>query len=169
MEEYNGLSLLSGNVAKQFLSICVVTVMVLAIALSYYYQSKKHGYEKSTRLMIIVQEFVYQIKVLINGIMGPKYIFMGPYVLMLGSILLFSNTLTIFTFQEPTSSLSVTLLLAICTWFLTQAFAIRQQRWGYLYGFFAKLKIKNKVVFAIPNPLSVIEKISPLISLSIRL
>lgn len=170
MDAYNGLSLFVGDVLVQFISIITIVVVVSALSLTYYIQCKKHGYANQTKFMAIINIAVQKVKMNVNDIMGPKYLYVTPLILMIATYVLFANTIYVFSFAEPTSSLTVTATLGFFTWFTTLCFGIKTSKLRYLSQFVVKIKNKEgKTVFAMVNPLEIVSKLTPLISLSFRL
>lgn len=114
----------------------------------------------------VVQLGILYVETLHNMIMeniGEKH--GKKFSAYLGSVfiyLLLANTIGLLGFETPTSSLSVTLVLAIITFILIQASSISQNGVkGYFKGFFEPI-----FPFVIPNFFGTV---APLISLSMRL
>lgn len=90
---------------------------------------------------------------------GKKF---SAYIGSVFIYLLLANTVGLFGFESPTSSLSVTLVYSIITWLLIIAASISQNGFkGWVKGFFEPF-----FPFVIPN---IFGMLAPLISLSMRM
>ncbi|SEF39023.1 ATP synthase F0 subcomplex A subunit [Caloramator fervidus] len=94
--------------------------------------------------------------------MGKKYIKFAPFIGTLAIFLTFMNLFDLFGFRPPTSDYSVALGLAIMSFVLIQANAIKENGLKHYFKAFAK-------PFSFMLPLNIIERLVVPISLSLRL
>lgn len=99
----------------------------------------------------------------VDEIVSHKYIDkLGPYILSIAIYILISNYIGLLGFDNPTANYSVTLVLALITWFLIQATDIKYSGLkGYIHSYFEPI-----FPFVIPN---LFGALAPLISMSLRL
>jgi len=155
----------------QIVSIAVVAIILVILSVVYFVKSRRiksneapHGY------VLLVEIAVGFVRNLVVDTLGPKMEKITPYVLYLFAYIGLSNIIGIFGLDNPTSSLTVTLSLAIVTWVIMWAVGLKYQKLSYLKGFCLCVKTKKgKKIPVMINPLEVISNIAPLISLSFRL
>ncbi|MEA5026820.1 MAG: FoF1 ATP synthase subunit a [Erysipelotrichaceae bacterium] len=145
-------------------SIVVITLAIVAFL--FYANRKLRTYDplaKPTGIVLLLMMGVTAVDNMVrketNEIITVN---LGPYIGMLAVYLVISNISGLFAIESPTANYSVTLTLATITVFLVEKNAIKFNGLkNYLKGFFEPF-----VPFFIMN---VLGKISPLISLSMRL
>ncbi len=155
---------LENLIQPEQLSIILVTTFLTFGFIFVGKYMKKLDYTKSpTGLAAVGVLFVEMVTNMTVGNMGEKY--GKPMSVYIGSVfiyLLFANTFGLFGFEPPTGNFSVTLVLAVISWFLIQGVSIKHKGFkGYIKSFFEPL-----FPFVIPN---VVGLVAPLISLSMRL
>lgn len=87
---------------------------------------------------------------------------MTPYIIVLWVYIFVSNIISLFGLSSPTSNLSVTLLLALITWFMIQFVQIKFNGiGGYLHSFLEPI--------AVMLPMNIFGLFSTMVSMSLRL
>lgn len=152
------------------ISIFVVFIILFSITIYYYFSIRKLGPKDIPHgFALFIFSFIEYIKQLVYEILGPKFIKITPYFLYLFSYILLSNLLGIIGFENPTSSATVTLTMGLCTFIGTLVIALKYQRLSFFRTFTLNVKIKNRSIPIMINPLEIVGKITPLISISMRL
>lgn len=124
---------------------------------------------------LIIYTMIESIKGLVRDILGPEFEKITPYFIFLASYIFCSNLIGIFGIENPTGSVTVTFSLGIITFIGMLVVGFRYQRISYLKHFTFAISVKSKKTNkkrSIPvmiNPMEVIGKITPLISISLRL
>lgn len=162
---YNPLSL-----QPQIISIAIVLIILASIYIAYYFKLKKVKVDEAPKgLVLIIQIFINWMRGLVLEILGPKFEKATPYFLFLFSYILFSNLIGILGIANPTASLTVTLSLGFVTWITIFVVGIKFQKLSFFKKFFIKIKINDKSIPLMINPLEIVASITPLISISFRL
>lgn len=119
--------------------------------------------KKPVGFLNIVEILVESINNLVKTTMGERNMKFAPFIFALMLFLLVANLLGLVGLAPPTSDYSVTLSLALVTFFTTQImmFKTRKGLWGYLKSFGEP--------FVALTPLNVIGELANPISLSFRL
>ncbi|MEG0992131.1 MAG: F0F1 ATP synthase subunit A [Malacoplasma sp.] len=152
------------------ISISIVVAILLIITIYYYFSIKKLGPKDIPKgFALFIFTLIEYVKQLVHEILGPKYVKITPYFLYLFSYILLSNLLGLIGFENPTTSATVTLTMGLCTFIGTLVIAIKYQRLSFLMQFTINVKIKNKSIPVMINPLEIIGKLTPLVSISMRL
>lgn len=159
-----------------FFSIIVVTIIMTIIIFYYYFSIRKlkpNETPKGFALLLFI--LVNYAKQLVFEVLGPRFIKITPYFLMLFGYILLSNFVGIVGFENPTASVTVTLSMGFVTFIGTFVIGFKYQRLSYLKKFLLGFHITNKTTNKktyIPlfvNPLEMIGGVTPLISISLRL
>lgn len=154
-----------------------ITMLIISIIVFYYYFSirKLEPNETPKGFALLLFILVNYSKQLVFEVLGPKFLKLTPYFLMLFGYILISNLIGIVGFENPTSSVTVTLSMGLVTFIGTFVIGFKYQRLSYLRKFLIGFNIKNKETGEktyIPiflNPLEMIGSVTPLISISLRL
>lgn len=159
-----------------FLSIIITMLIMIIIILYYFFSIRKLKPNETPRgFALLLFILVNYSKQLVFEILGPKFIRITPYFLMLFGYIIISNLIGIAGFENPTSSVTVTLSMGFVTFIGTFIIGFKYQRLSYLRKFLFGISIKNKDTnkkIYIPiflNPLEIIGSVTPLISISLRL
>jgi F-type H+-transporting ATPase subunit a len=158
------------NYVPQITGLIVVLILITFLFLLYYSKIRnvrKNVYPRS--FAFIFQIYVEMIHNLLVQSMGPKFEKMTPYFIYLFTYILFGNIISIFGFESPTSSLTVTLSLALVTFFGIFVVGFKYQKLSFLKKYTFNIKIKGKKIPVMVNPLNVAGAFAPLLSLSFRL
>lgn len=164
IKEYNPWSL-----QPQILSIGVITILFCVLAIIYYVKLKKQKDEEAKGFVLLVQIFITFIKNLIVELFGPKGEKFTSFFVFLFSYICLSNLVGIIGLSNPTSSFTITFSLGLMMWFGVLIIGLKYQKLTYIKNFCFCLKVKNKQIPLIINPLNLASNISPLISISLRL
>ncbi len=170
------LSLRWDNAVPHLTGIVVVFVFIL-ISILYYRKAMINlkPDETPTGYALIIFIMIENIKGLVRDILGPEFEKITPYFIFLASYIFCSNMIGIFGFENPTGSITVTFSLGIITFIGMLVIGFRYQRISYLKNFTINISVKskktgkeNKIPVMI-NPIEIIGKITPLISISFRI
>lgn len=133
------------------LLVAVVLVVVVACL-----RIKKQDPEKAPSLFrLVLEKYITFFEHVFQDVSDGKIDRSAPYIFGLANFLLIGNMLALFGLEPISGVYSVTLTLALITWIGTTTLAIIHQK----LTFFIKLL----------NPLEVVGRVAPLISLSFRL
>jgi len=161
--------------APFILSIGFVTIILLIIFGYYKYSmSKLHADDCPGGITLILFIMINYFKNMTRDLLGESFEGLTPFFIALFSYLLTSNLVGLISLTPPTASITVTLSLGFITWIGTQVIGIRYQKWNYLKSIFINITIKTKEgkktrIPIIPNPIEILGKITPLVSISFRL
>ena len=162
--------IVSSDILQVILGIGITTFIFFVIGFLYFFQSRKlKPDDKPTLVVLFVDTILDMIKKMILLSLGKKYIKFTPYFFMLFMFLAISNISAIIGIREATTSYTVPLTLTLITWVGSQIFAIKYQRLSYLTSFLVGAKIKGRKWYFFINPLEIVSRITPIISLSMRL
>lgn len=154
----------------EIISIPVTLLILLVCIFIYYFKVKKSTPDKApTGYVLMVEILVTSFENMTIELLGERYKKITPYFLVLFVYISISNLLGIVGLMPPTSSLTVTFSMGIITFFGTIYMGLKHQRLSYLKNFMLKIKVKNKEIPIMINPLSLISEIAPLLSISMRL
>lgn len=152
-------------VAKEIPAIIVITLF-LCVSMIYLAKKiqKQDPYQKPKGLLFVALFFVETIDSFVRQNMDNDAVKnFGPYIGSLALYLFFSNISGLTGFlNPPTASFSITITVTIITWVLIERQGLKSNGIkGYIKGLFEPIP-----VFFVPN---IFGKLSPLISLSVRL
>jgi len=155
----------------QIVSIAIVAIILVILSIIYFRKSRKiNANEAPTGYVLLVEIYVGFVRNLVVDTLGPKMEKATPYILYLFSYIGLSNLIGIFGFDNPTSSLTVTVSLALATWIGVWVIGFKYQKLSYLKNFCLCVTTKKgKKIPVFINPLEIISNVAPLISLSFRL
>lgn len=124
---------------------------------------------------LIIFSMIESVRGMVRDILGPEFDKVTPYFLFLASYIFCSNMVGIFGIENPTGSVTVTFSLGVVTFIGMLVIGFRYQRISYLKQFTVNISIKSKKTGKkrkIPimiNPIEILGKITPLISISFRI
>ncbi|MCV3728616.1 F0F1 ATP synthase subunit A [Ureaplasma miroungigenitalium] len=164
MENYKPLDVLVA--VPHIGAVIMVTLIILTISLVYYFNVRKlKVHDVPNRFVLIIQAIVNYFKGIVVDTMGPKHVKLAPWILFTFVYIFTANMVSLFGFKEATTALSVPLGMAIASVFGGQIVALRYQK----ASFFLKFAFKIKGIPVMINPLEIVSKFSPIISLTFRL
>lgn len=118
--------------------------------------------ETPSTLVILVEFFTETVNNLVISTMGENNIKFAPFIFTLFIYLIVSNIVGIIGLDSPTANYSVTLTLALITFFMTQYFGIKTSGiGGHIKGYFEPIPLLM--------PLNVMGDLANPVSLSFRL
>lgn len=165
LQEWKPLSL-----RPELISIAVITIAISVLAIIYWCKQKSQKYNEAPKgYVLVIQSYVNYIRNITIEILGPNSERIAPFFVFLFTYLLFSNLIGVFGFSNPTASYTVTFSLAFVTFIGTFVIGLKYQKLSYLKQFFICIKIKDKKIPTLPNPIEIAGAVAPLISLSFRL
>jgi F-type H+-transporting ATPase subunit a len=169
--KFPSLTNFDGNIFNVLFGIFLTFAIILTLYLTYYVKLKKvKDYSVPKGFVFVFQLYIDFIENLTLEILGKKFKKITPFFIYLFLYILVSNTISIFGFTNPTSSLSVTLMLGLVTFIGIFFVGFKFQRLSYLKKYTINIKTKkNKTIPIMVNPLNVVGQVTPLISLSFRL
>lgn len=136
-----------------------VIILLLAVLAWFFTRNlKKEPDKKQT----VVEMFVKAINGVVKENMGEKYLGFVPFVGTLVLFLLCMNLTGLFGFEPPTKEYSITLGMALITFVIIQAYAIKKL--GILHYFIGYTKPSPILL-----PINIMERIMLPVSLSFRL
>jgi len=163
-------AVVTSDILQIIIGIYITIFIFFVIGFLYFFQSKKlKPDEKPPLVVLLVDTILNMVKEIILLSLGKKYLKFTPYFFMLFMFLAISNVSAIIGIREPTTSYTIPLTLTLITWIGSQIFAIKYQRLSYLTSFLLGVKINNRKWYFFINPLEIVSRITPIISLSMRL
>lgn len=170
MDKWSPGSFLQGPIAGVIFSIVLVTTILLIISFTYYFKVRKMDIKVyDSKIVVLVDAFLDNVKKLIIDNLGVKFIKFTPYIVFLFAFLFLSNIMAMFGMKETTNSYTVPLTLGLITWTTSIFLSIKYQKMDFLKSFLVGAKIKGKKFYFLVNPLEVLGKITPLISITFRI
>lgn len=156
------------NTRVAFMTHTTFNVIVVVFILSVIVFVVKSQIEKSTTkespntIVILAEAFKDVIDGLVASTMGKNHLEFAPYMLTLFAFLIVSNLLGLIGLDSPTANYSITLALALVTFFMSQYFGIKTSGiGGHIKGYFEP--------FVLLSPLNIIGDLADPVSLSFRL
>ena len=152
--------------------IVITTIILLAVSLIYYFNIKNvKADEAPNKFALLFSTIIYFIRGLVVDVIGPKHVKLTPYFILLFTWIGISNVIVLIGYKEVSTALTVPLVFALTTWIVSQVLAVKYQKWSYFNKFLFRIKV-NKEGLKIPvmiNPIEVVGKVTPIISLTFRL
>jgi len=142
-------------------SIVIQWVIILFLALLAWYFTRNLRKEPDKK-QTVIEMFVKAINGVVRENMGEKYLGFVPYIGALVLFLLCMNLTGLFGFEPPTKEYSITLGMALITFVIIQAYAIKKL--GILHYFIGYSKPSPILL-----PINIMERIMLPVSLSFRL
>jgi F-type H+-transporting ATPase subunit a len=145
------------------ITLAIVEQWVIMLAIVIFVLSATRRLQVIPKGIQIWGEIIVElINNVVKSIMGEEFIGFAPYIGTIMIYILIMNTLGLSGFEPPTSDYSIALSLALCSFVLIQATAIRHN------GLFGYIKGYGKPIFVLA-PLNIIERLVVPVSLSLRL
>lgn len=152
---------LFGNTYAFSTNIIIQWVIIIVIAAFSIYLTR--GLKKiPDKKQSVAELLVQSVSNVVKDTMGEDYIGFVPYVGALGLFLLMMNFTGLVGFEPPTMDFSVALGMALITFIVIQAFAIRKLGLGHYFLGYAK-----PIVLLLP--MNILERFLLPVSLSLRL
>lgn len=154
----------------EILTLLVVFIILLSIFLTYHFKLKKQKVNNApTGIVLLVQMYISYVRNLVVEILGYELECLTPYFLMLFSYILLCNVIGIMGWDNPTSSLTVTLSMGFVMFVGVFVIGFKYQKLSYLKKFCFCINVKGKKIPVMINPTEIISQVTPLISISFRL
>lgn len=151
-------------------SIVMTTILVFILGLCHFLKARKvKANQVPGKFLLVVGSGIDFVKNLVAEVIGPKHIKLTPYFLFVFIWLATSNLIILLGFKETATSATVPLVFAITTWIGSQVVAVKYQKWSYFNKFLFRIKIKGKKIPIMINPLEIMSKVTPIISLTFRM
>lgn len=164
------------EIQPEIFSIFLVFVIITFFVVFYNVKIRKlNPKESPTGLTLMIFNLINYFKLLISDMLGQKFVRWTPYFLTLFVYIWGCNLISILGFENPTATITVTFSLGIITVVGTFIIGVRFQRSKYFLKYFFKFTHLNKKTGEsklIPyffNPLGVMDNVTPLLSISLRL
>jgi F-type H+-transporting ATPase subunit a len=158
------------NILNVIIGIVVTTLVLITLFVIYNIKLKKQKeYLPLSGYIFCFQIYIEFIHNMVTEILGKKFEKITPFFIYLFSYILLSNIISIFGITNPTSSISVTLSLGLVTFFGIYVVGFKYQKLSFLKKYTLNLKIKNKSIPIMVNPINLVSQFAPLISISFRL
>ncbi len=158
------------NILNVSIGIVLTTLILVILFVIYNIKLKKQKeYLPLNGYVFCFQVYIEFIQNMVIEILGKKFEKITPFFIYLFSYILLSNIISIFGITNPTSSISVTLSLGLVTFFGIYVVGFKYQKLSFLKKYTLNMKIKNKKVPVMINPINMVSQFAPLISISFRL
>ena len=145
-------------------------IIIFSLTFTYYIQNRNFKItDKPKTFSLGMESLVNFIKSMVLESFGPRFVKLTPFFIFLFCFLMVLNIFEIFGIKEATTSYTVPLTLAFITWFTSLFYTIKYQKISFLKSLCFSVKIKGNSIPLMINPLNLLNKITPLISLSFRI
>lgn len=150
------------SLAPSIRSTIWITLILLILIILLRIKMRNYSADKPAKgILLFVESFVKMMNGFAKGMVGKRWRGLAPYFITIAVFIFVSNISGLFGFTPPTVSLSVTLTLALMSFFVIQINGISSAGLGgYLKGFASPPPML---------PLNIISECATPISLSIRL
>ncbi|MGL4950270.1 MAG: F0F1 ATP synthase subunit A [Mycoplasma sp.] len=170
MENWQTTNVFQDAALPHIFAIILIVAILLVVSVVYYIQNKNvKPTDEIKKFTVAVDSVITFVRQMVVDTFGVRFVKATPYFLFLISFLVLSNIFAIFGLKEPTTSYSVPLTLGLITWITSIVCAVKYQKLHYIKSLMIKIKIKDKKIPVMINPLHVMSEITPLISLTFRL
>lgn len=153
------------QIAQSVINMWYIMAVLTLLALGVNIHIKRGGFKKmpESKFQLCIEAFVEFFYNISRSTMGEKNAGLAPYIGTIGIFLLISNLVGLFGIRKvPTTDYSVALGFAMTTFFVVQYHQLRAHG---LKGYFKELFEP----FPLFLPLKILEKVTPILSLSLRL
>ncbi|AHI52396.1 F0F1 ATP synthase subunit A [Spiroplasma culicicola] len=145
------------DITPQLTSIVLTFIIICTFCIVYNVKVRnlKEGQELSG-FLVLTESFIMTMENMVVNVMGKKFKHLTPYAMYLFMYIIVSSVIALLGFEPLTSSLTVTLSMALISFIGIYYYGLRYQRFlffqRYLY-----------------NPIDIITQFVPILSLSFRL
>ncbi|QEH61271.1 F0F1 ATP synthase subunit A [Spiroplasma chinense] len=145
------------DITPQLMSIFLTTIIICTFCIVYNVKIRnlKEG-EELSGFLVLTESFIVSMEGMVVNVMGKKFKHLTPYIMYLFLYIMISSVIALLGFEPLTSSYSVTLAMALVSFFGIYYYGLRYQK----HMFFTKF---------IFNPVEIITQFVPILSLSFRL
>lgn len=160
----------------EIFSIFLVFLIITFFVIFYNVKIRKlNPKEAPTGLALLIFNLINYFKLLTSDMLGQKFVKWTPYFLTLFVYIWGCNLISILGFDNPTATTTVTFSLGIITVVGSFVLGVRFQRSRYFLKYVFKFSYvdkktgEKKLIPYFFNPLGVMDNVTPLLSISLRL
>lgn len=160
----------------EIFSIFLVFLIITFFVIFYNVKIRKlNPKEAPAGLTLLIFNLINFFKLLISDMLGQKFVKWTPYFLTLFVYIWGCNLISILGFDNPTATTTVTFSLGIITVVGSFVLGVRFQRSRYFLKYVFKFSYvdkktgEKKLIPYFFNPLGVMDNVTPLLSISLRL
>lgn len=157
-------------------SIVLVFLIISFFVIYYNVKIRKlNPKEAPTGLTLMIFNLINYFKLLVSDLLGVKFVRWTPYFLTLFVYIWGCNLIDTLGFDNPTATTTVTFSMGLVTVVGSFVLGVRFQRSKYFlkytfkFGYTDKKTGKKKMIPYFFNPLGVMDNVTPLLSISLRL
>lgn len=149
-------------VTGEFLMSLVVMGIIIILSIVIFFLFRKKDPTKPEKgFCLVVCMIVEKIDDMVQDLMGSKYKGFGGYVLGLASYIALSFLIGLTGLPGPMTSLGNTLSIALCTFILIHANAVKANGWGYFHRYIEPIPVLL--------PINLLSMWAPFLSLGLRI
>lgn len=147
-----------GPIQTQLLTLIFTTLIIVGLSALYFCKQRKQDVTKLERkgIVLFMDAFIKGTDKLVADVMGIEFRWFTPYALYLFMYIGIGNLMSLFGWEPPITSYSVTLSIGLITFIGIYICGSFYQKWRILLRY-------------LKNPLEVITQFAPLISLTFRI
>lgn len=157
-------------------AIAVVFLIISAFVIYYWLSMRKLDVKEAPKgIAFFIFNTINFCKNLVFETVGQRFVKFTPYIVTLFVYIVGCNIISIFGFENPTASTTVTFSMGFVTVIGTIITAIRYQKSRFFLRFLFKFEYHSKKTnkkYLVPyffNPFGLLEFVTPLLSISLRL
>lgn len=153
------------QIAQSIINMWYIMAVLTLLALAVNIHIKRGGFKQlpESNLQLGLEAFVEFFYDFSRSTMGERNAGLAPYIATIGVFLMLSNLVGMFGIRKvPTTDYSVALGFALTTFFVVQSHQLRAHG---VKGYFKEMFEP----FALFFPLNILEKVTPVLSMSLRL
>ena len=150
------------DIAPGVYTSLIVMIIVAILAIVVGVMARRQDPLKRPKGLLLVAEIgVETFDGMVEEYMGPKFKGFGGFVMAIATYLFISFIFGLTGLPSPVSYMAIPLSLALVTFFLIHATAVRYQKWGYFKRYIDP--------FPVMLPVNLLSMWAPLLSMSLRL
>ncbi|WEK82871.1 MAG: F0F1 ATP synthase subunit A [Mycoplasma sp.] len=158
------------GIRPQLFTIFLIMIILAIVYMTYFVKLRKVKPNQAPKGLVLVgQLYMAYMRNLTVDILGSELECLTPYFAHLFLYIGLSNIIGIVGFENPTSSLTITLSMGLVMFIGMFVIGFKYQKLSYLKKFTFNIKVKNKHIPIMINPNEVVSQFTPLISVSFRL
>lgn len=166
----NNLADIAVGLRPQLVTIGLILIILCALYITYFVKLRKVQPNIAPKGLVLVgQLYMAYMRNLTVDILGSELECLTPYFAHLFLYIGLSNIIGIVGFENPTSSLTITLSMGLVMFVGMFVIGFKYQKLSYLKKFTYNIKVKNKHIPVMINPNEIVSQFTPLISISFRL
>ena len=164
------------SLRPEIVSIAFVTIVLAGFIIWYWISMRKLDPKDPPKgIAFFIFNILNFFKNLVCDSLGPRFMKATPYITTLFIYIVGCNLVSLFGFENPTASTTVTFSMGFVTVLGTLITAIRYQKSRFFLRFLFKFTYTSKktgksyLIPYLPNPFGLLDFITPLLSISLRL